>query len=209
MEIYFNLFCQLKLINLGYKTENLSIFGFFVDIFLFFDVIRQNTTIYSASIWVLKGGKEVDYEINDETLAVIPTEKGKCEAIELHGNIPIKDTSLTVIEHSCEYFGINYKTRLNSTYKFIKARYKAPVVVEESSRIIFFPISSPRNKDTVWMSYNNILAYEKSDEKNETIVKFNNGYSMNVPVSYYTFNSQYSKAARLHASYSVRNGKKR
>lgn len=151
----------------------------------------------------------MDYEINDETLAVIPTDEGKCEAIELHGNIPIKDTSLTVIVHSCEYFGINYKTRLNSTYKFIKARYKAPVVVEESSRLIFFPISSPRNKDTVWMSYNNILAYEKSEEKNETIVKFNNGYSMKVPVSYYTFNSQYSKAARLHASYSVRNGKKR
>ena len=31
----------------------------------------------------------MDYEINDETLAVIPTDEGKCEAIELHGNIPI------------------------------------------------------------------------------------------------------------------------
>lgn len=50
---------------------------------------------------------------------------------------------------------------------------------------------------------------KKVKKKNETIVKFNNGYSMKVPVSYYTFNSQYSKAARLHASYSVRNGKKR
>ena len=28
----------------------------------------------------------MDYEINDETLAVIPTDEGKCEAIELHGN---------------------------------------------------------------------------------------------------------------------------
>lgn len=180
-----------------------------MDNLLIIDIFRHISTNWYVSILDLKGGKEVDYEINDETLAVIPTTKGKCEAIEFHGNIPIEDTSLTVIEHSCEYFGINYKTRLNSTYKFIKARYKAPIVIEESSRIIFFPISSPTTKDTVWMSYNNILAYEKSDEKSETIVKFNNGYSMNVPVSYYTFNSQYSKAARLHASYSVRNGKKK
>ena len=151
----------------------------------------------------------MDYEINDETLAVIPTNNGKCEVVELHGNIPLEDTSLKVIEHSCEYFGINYKTRLKSTYKFIQTKYKAPVVIEESSRIIFFPVSSPRKTDTLWLSYNNIFSYRKGSVKNETLVKFRNGYSVNVPVSYYVFNNQYSKAAKLYSLYSIRNGKKR
>ena len=33
MEIYFNLFYQLKLTKFKYKIENLNVFGFFVNIF--------------------------------------------------------------------------------------------------------------------------------------------------------------------------------
>ena len=55
MEIYFNLFYQLKLTKFKYKIENLNVFGFFCEYFLI-DVIRQNTTICFVSILALKGG---------------------------------------------------------------------------------------------------------------------------------------------------------
>lgn len=148
------------------------------------------------------------YNINDETLAVLPVNANNCEILEKHSNLIIKCSSLEVIEYSCEYFGVGYKSRVNCTYNFIKTRYKAPVVIEESSRIIFFPLTSPKKDTNLWVSYNNVLDYSPSKWKNETNVKFKNGISISVPVSYYVFNCQYCKAARLYSSFEVRTAKK-
>lgn len=148
------------------------------------------------------------YNINDETLAVLPVNRNNCEILEKNANLIIKCSSLKVIEYSCEYFGVQYKNRVNCTYNFIRTRYKAPVVIEEHSRIIFFPLVSPKNENNLWISYNNILDYCPSKWKKETKVKFKNGVSINVPVSFYIFNCQYSKAARLYSSYDIRTSKK-
>lgn len=151
----------------------------------------------------------MNYQINDETLAVVPHNNKNCEVIEKFGNYPLSNSTLKVIEHSCEYFGVNYKTRLKGTQKFINTRYKPPVMIEESSKLIFFPINSPKNEDNYWLSYNNILNFYASDNKNETIVNFKNGITMTIPVSFYRFNSQYSKAAKLYGTYCMRTAKKR
>lgn len=150
----------------------------------------------------------MNYRISDETLAVLPISSNNCEIIEKKGNLPLGDmNAMKVIENSCEYFGVNYKNRIKSSYKFINTRYKAPVIIEERLRIIFFPLSSPSNSNNYWISYNNILTYRPSKKKRETIVTFKNGLSMRIPVSYYVFNSQYCKAARLYASYEVRSSR--
>ena len=149
----------------------------------------------------------MEYKINDETLAVLPINQTNCEVIERKGNIPLDYSSMKVIEDSCEYFGVNYKARRRGTYNFINTRYKAPIIIEEKNRIIFFPLTSPSKNSNLWISYNNVLEYKPSNVKNETIVKFKSGISIMVPSSYYSFNNQYSKAARLFASYEVRTSK--
>ncbi len=47
------------------------------------------------------------YEINDETLVLVPMKENKCEVIEKTGNIPLDENTFKVIEHSCDYFESN------------------------------------------------------------------------------------------------------
>lgn len=142
----------------------------------------------------------MNYEVNQDTLVVIPNGQCKCKVIEKRKSYNLNRNSFRVIEESCEYFGASYKSRLEGSHKYINIRYKAPIVIEESSRIIFFPISSVTRKNTTWISYNNVLDYQPSKSyKNMTIVRFKNGFKMEIPVSYYSFNNQYLKASRLSA----------
>lgn len=81
-------------------------------------------------------------------------------------------------------------------------------MIEESSKTIFFPVSADANEDNLWFCFNQIRDYKAGSAKKETVVTFKNGFTMVVPVSLYSFNSQYIKSARLYASYSLRSIKK-
>lgn len=164
---------------------------------MFFDKIRQISTKYYANISAQKGGNIMNYEVNSKTLAIIPTTDSHCKVIEESRQYTLNKPSFKVIEHSCEYFGVSYRSRLEGSKKFTKTSYKIPIIIEETSRIIFFPVSSPTRKNTLWLSYNNIFDYYPGSKRTNTIVKFKNGYRMDIPISYYSFNNQYLKASRL------------
>lgn len=141
----------------------------------------------------------MEYSINESTLAVIPTENLKCRIIEGKKSYTLNNKSFKVIEHSCEYFGVSYKARLEGSKKFINARYKSPIIIEDASRIVFFPITSPSRNNAWWISFNNVKDYYSSSTKSKsTVIKFKNGYKLVLPVSYYSFNNQYLKAAHLN-----------
>ncbi len=147
----------------------------------------------------------MNYEVNSSTLALIPCGSSRCRAVEDKRTYNLNIDSMRVIEHSCEYFGVSYKSRIEGTKKFVNSKYKNPIVIEETSRIVFFPITSVNRKDTLWVSYNNILEYYPSKtKKSTTVVRFVNGFKMDFPVSFYSFNNQYLKAARLSAVVSDR-----
>ncbi len=142
----------------------------------------------------------MNYEVNEKTLALVPIDDYQCQIVEEDQTYDIDKSSYKVIEHSCEYFGVSYRSRIEGSQKFIKSKYKTPIVIEESSRLVFFPISSIYKKDTLWISYNNIIDfYPCKNKKRATVVRFRNGYNMEVPVSFYSFNNQYLKASRLSA----------
>ncbi len=143
----------------------------------------------------------MNYEVNSNTLAIIPSSSGKCKVLEDKKSYNLNKTSLRVIEHSCEYFGVSFASRVEGSKRFVKTRYKTPIVIEESSRIVFFPVKSLRGKDTMWISYNNIIEYYPSHvKKGYTVVRFKNGYKLEIDVSFYSFNNQYLKAARLSSA---------
>ena len=142
----------------------------------------------------------MNYEVNENTFAIVPTSDNKCRVVEDKRTYNINKSSFKVIEHSCEYFGVSYQARLEGSQKFIKTKYKSPIIIEESSRLVFFPISSSSRENTVWISYNNIMDYYPSrTKKSVTVIRFKNGLKMEIPVSYYSFNNQYLKASRLSA----------
>ena len=112
----------------------------------------------------------MEYRVNDKTLAVLPCGDKKSRILEN-----------------------------NRSSKFIKSRYKTPIIIEETSRLVFFPINSPTKKNALWVSYNNISEYFPCKNQRHTIIKFKNGYKMEVDVSFYSFNQQFLKASRLSA----------
>lgn len=139
----------------------------------------------------------MDYEISDETLAVLPLEGNKCRVVEHDNEYYIEAKTFQVIEHSCEYFGSSYSGRHNGTKKLTGLKYKSPILIEESTKLIMFPTHSPRNEDCIWLSLNNISKCYKGKLPNTTIVEFNNGDKLELKVSYSIINNQILRGTRL------------
>ena len=123
-----------------------------------------------------------EYEINDDTFAILPINEKTSKIIEKDRifivNLPVKK----IIEKSCEYFGSSYQGRSQGTKNLIGVSHKAPIIIEESREIIFFPTTSPRLYECTWVSLKNLQNYKKN-EFTSTVI-FNNGHLLNLDISY-------------------------
>lgn len=138
-----------------------------------------------------------NYEINQSTLAIIPLGYKKSKIIEENSVFEIEKTPTEIVNHSCKYFGSSFRGRFEGTKNLIGVNYKAPIIVEETREIIFFPTSSPRFENCSWISLSNILKYTKNDYNPEII--FKNGTRISVDISYNTLDNQILRATRLES----------
>ena len=139
----------------------------------------------------------MNYEINRDTLAILPIENDRSRIVERHNEYIIDYNPHQVMEHSCEYFGSSLDGRLYASKSMLGSIYKAPVVVEESRNIIFFPTSSPLLSGNVWISLNNIEKYEKELEK--TKISFKDGKEIIVDIPFSSIENQILRSARLES----------
>lgn len=135
------------------------------------------------------------YEINGNTLAIIPIAKNKSKVFEVDNEIIVNKSAKDIIDDSCRYFGSSYNGRFEGTKKILGVSYKSPIIVEESREIIFFPTTSPRNSDCSWISLNNIEDYLKNEDR--TLVNFKNGNTLDLEVSLGSFENQMIRSMRL------------
>ena len=147
----------------------------------------------------------MDYEINESTLAVIPY-LNKTKVIEADNEYVIDQSPYKILEYSCEYFGSSLSGRLKGTKNMLGSIYKAPIIVEESKEIIFFPTSSPTGYENMWISLKNITNYKK--DGNKTIINFINNKNLTVDVPYFSIDNQILRASRLESILSKRKDKK-
>lgn len=136
------------------------------------------------------------YEVNNETLAVIGIGKNQSKILERNNEYLIEDSAYEVMDYSCQYFGSSYLGRVDGSKKMLGANYKLPVIVEESSELIFFPISSPENTKCVWISlkwYQDV--YEEGDK---TIIMLKNGKKIESFISKSSIQNQLMRASRLN-----------
>lgn len=139
----------------------------------------------------------MDYEINKDTLAVIPLSKSKCKILEKEEEYILSVQTFDVIEHSCEYFGSNYEGRYVGTKKIAGITHKSPIIIEDTSKIIFFPTTSPNKEECIWISLNNIVSYEKGELKGTSKILFKNGNILNLDMSIGSLTNQILRASRL------------
>jgi len=137
-----------------------------------------------------------DYEINEDTLALISL-NDKTKVYENNKSFTINKDTNCIMEDSCRYFGSSLSGRQKGTENLIGVSYKAPIIVEESKNIIFFPTSSPRLKKCCWISLNNLERYY--NKNNKVILEFKNKQKIALNLSYGVIDNQILRATRLEA----------
>ena len=138
-----------------------------------------------------------EYEINDDTLAILPINEYKSKVIEKTKSFIVNQTPIKIIDNSCQYFGSSYQGRFLGTKNLIGISHKAPIIIEESREIIFFPTSSPRLYSCAWISLKNLQNYKRNDDN--TLLIFNNGHLLDLDISYGMLDNQVLRAARLES----------
>ena len=136
-----------------------------------------------------------EYEINNETLAIIPKSKNKSIVYEKDNNYVVEESTEKIMEDSCVYFGSSLKGRQDGSKKILNTNHKVPIVIEETSKIIFFPTASPRLEKCSWINLNNIVKYEKHDKGCK--ITFKDKKVVILPISYGMINNQILRASRL------------
>lgn len=136
------------------------------------------------------------YEINAETLLIIPIGKGKSKVYEYDGEYEVNMSPLAIIKNSCLYFGSSYEGRKDAIKDMIGVDMKVPIIIEDGKNIIFFPTSSCINRSSIWVSYQNLLKYSKVNEFS-TILYFRNNRSIQVNTKYNLIDNQIIRCVKL------------
>ena len=137
----------------------------------------------------------MNYEINEGTLAILAKNK-KSLILEDDKKYVVDSLPFDVVDHSCKYFWSSYEGRKEGTKEILHINYKVPIIVDNSRNLIFFPTNSPISDDCSWLSLKSIKSIKEGDF-NTTDVIFNNGVSINIPVSKRTMDNQILRASRL------------
>ncbi len=138
-----------------------------------------------------------NYEINDETYAVIGQNSISSKIIEKYDDYDVDSDAYSVMESSCEYYGSSYKGRIKGSKTILNCSYKLPILVEESSVLIFFPIKSSLLDDCCWINLNSISNIEKVD--NKTQITFKNGQKVLFDISKLSLENQIYRSTMLES----------
>ena len=135
------------------------------------------------------------YEIDLSTLMLIGIDEYKTRVITIDSEFIVNFDTKKIIDNSCKFFGSSLTDRVNMTKRLININSKSPIVIEESRNIIFFPLKSIRDKCNIWISFNNLEKYVKSE--NKTTFIFNSGKEVIVDFSYYIIDNQVTRSLML------------
>ena len=145
----------------------------------------------------MDGGDFVNYEINRETIMIIPINDKKSRIIETNSDYVVDSNAYSIMERSCLYFGSSYEGRLLCSKDILGSIYKAPIVVEESRNIIFFPVKSSIVNENIWVSMNNLVSYNKHEKK--TIITFKKDKQILLDIPYFTIDNQVLRSTLLES----------
>ena len=137
----------------------------------------------------------MDYEINRDTLAIIPIDENTSKIYEEENEYIINKSSNSIIKENCEFYGSSYEGRCIGTKNLTGIKTKYPIIIEESRNIIFFPTTSVRTQQSSWIALNNIETYSKNQNKSN--IKFKNNKDINVNISFYSLENQICRAIML------------
>lgn len=136
-----------------------------------------------------------EYYINEDTLLLVPCGKNRTKIYDVNGTYYIKKPIFEVVDESCQYYGSSYGGRYIGAKKLLEMEYKLPIILDEVKEVVVFPTCSPRQKNCMWININNIENYNKF--KNNSTIKFTNGFSYELNISVNCLENQILRATLL------------
>ena len=104
----------------------------------------------------------MDYLINENTCALVPLKQTVTKVIENNKEYRVNCNIYTIVNNSCKFYGSSYNGRIEGSKNLLGKIYKTPIIIDERNNITFFPTTSPRLSNNVWIAFNNILELKKN-----------------------------------------------
>lgn len=139
-----------------------------------------------------------DYEINEDTLAIIPINENSSKVLEREYEYIVDKSTYTILDDSCQYFGSTYEGRKGGSKNILGSGYKVPILIKEENYIIFFPTESPLLDSCVWLSLHHIEKLEKG-KNNSTEIFFKDGKKININISFRSIENQILRSTKLES----------
>ncbi|WP_240501847.1 competence protein ComK [Bacillus sp. MUM 13] len=147
-----------------------------------------------------------EYEISPFTLLIMPINYGSkiySHIIEVEDEFISPFKPIDIIKKSCEYFGSSYEGRKDGTKELIGITHKAPIAIDPTSSVFFFPTTSPMRPKCIWLSHSHVSRYNRKDSTHTKVV-FRSKQNIEVPVSSSSFGNQVLRTAQLKAKLTQR-----
>lgn len=139
------------------------------------------------------------HEITPFTMAVL-AQYGKDNAytciLEAEEEFFIDLSPTKLIDNACKSFGASLKGRQEGTRDICKITHKAPIAIDPSSGMYFFPTISPTNAKCSWIAHSHIDQM-KIAKSHCTEIIFKNGKSITIDVSYGSMLNQIQRTAQF------------
>jgi len=111
------------------------------------------------------------YTINSKTLMIVPIDIWNTKIIETDQEIILRINYMSIIDFNCKIYGSSYIGRAESSKLLLGINNKLPVIIEESTNMIYFPTASPRNIKCWWIAYSNVVNYIKGIIRSQFYLK--------------------------------------
>ncbi|WP_050632358.1 competence protein ComK [Bacillus andreraoultii] len=140
-----------------------------------------------------------DVVLDASFMAIIPVQYGSklySKVIRMEGEEVVPFTPLEIIKKGCKFYASSYNGRKEGTKELIGVTHKAPIVIDPIQNIYFFPTASPKQHHCLWISYSHVSTFKRLDRYHTEVV-FITGESIEVPISYLSFEKQMLRTALL------------
>ncbi len=139
------------------------------------------------------------HEVTPLTMAVIAKhdENGNINTtvLEEQEEYFVQHSPSKVIDYACKFFGSSLRGRQDGTRDICGITHKAPISVDPTSGMYFFPTIAPTNPKCSWIAHSHIDQVLKGPDRFTKVV-FNNGKSILLEVSLGSMLNQVHRTAQ-------------
>ena len=147
-----------------------------------------------------KGGFGMKYYIVNEDVLCFTADTGKSNGtliVEKNKKFNVEMECFKLLKKSCRWYGNSYNIQRDFIIDKFNYYIKTPIVMSNSDKLLFFPTTTPSSKECIWVCYNNVDRYVKTDNKDYTIIYFKGGKVLNIKASYTTMDNQITRCIRI------------